>query len=208
MRIWFTALVLGVLLAAGSSFALNDDGENSLGVYFDEGTFEQNCTEYQALETLSMYFVLANCTQATISGFEFAWDFDPPMLTSYVIDDVSLPPGALSIGTNHNFIVGLTAYATAQATVLARIDFRVLTDGLNAYITAGPADPPSIPGHAVIADGANPGLLIPLDFSTVDDVNVIVDPDGWVRPGIGCLGTNGPVATAPTTWSNVKALYR
>ena len=201
--------LLAIAMMASSAFAIVDDGVNSLGVYFDEA-FEANCIDPMLNVPHQMYFVLANCSQATIGGFEFAWNFDPaPAVAPFILATI-LPPGGLNIGDANNLIVGLgTPLATGEATVLVQFTAMwIALPGEMTYVTAGPPNPATIPGHCAFNDGADVSLLFPMAFSTVDGTDVVVDPEGWVRPGLGTIGCPGPVATEAQTFSTLKALFR
>ena len=203
---------VAVSLLASSAWAITDEGPNSLGVYFDDGTFEVNCYEPTANLPHFMYFVVASpeTPSNTIAGFEFFWDWDPaPALAPFLLA-VTLPPGSLNVGDNQNLIVGFGSapLPNLPATLIVSAQLLwVVVPAVQTYVTVGPATPATIPGRCAIADGADAGFLVPLDFSTVDGVDVVVDGDGFVRPGIGSIGCPAPIATETKTWGSVKSLY-
>jgi len=197
-------LVLGNL-----AFAIVDTGPNSLGVYFDAGTFEQNCIDPPYLVPFTMYFVMANCTQTFIGGFEFSWAMDPDPAGQVIIMGLLLPMYAINIGDQYNFLVGLgTPLGTGPATVLVELMLFNLLPDLMAHITVGPTTPSSIPGRAAFVDGIDLDILLPMNYSTLDGVNVVLDDNGWVRPGVGRLSCPAPVAIENSAWGSVKTLYR
>lgn len=201
--------LFAICLWAGTSFALLDDGTNSLGAYFDaDGNV--NCFAPAPATPFNVYWILANPVAENLGGFEFAWAFAPEVVPAPFILSVTLPPSALNIGTNTNLIVGLGGgLITTEATTLVTLNMMVLAPvNPETYITAGPATPASIPGHAATNDFANPADIVPMNFSTVDGVNVIIDENGWVVPGVAKMSCPGPVATETATWSNVKTLFR
>lgn len=199
-------------LVVGSAFALSDDGENSLGVYFDQ-TYDSNCMALAANQTLNAYWVLANCEFAAIGGFEFQWGIDPAPAVAPIITSLTLPPQALNIGDQHNLIVGIgTPYATSEATVLATVGFFIIVP-FEGFINVGPSDPASIAGHCAFNDAFDVSHIVPMNFSTVDGVDVVVNADGWVVPGVGqfsnaCAGPQDPVATETTNWGSMKSLFQ
>ena len=200
-------LALTSLMIGSQAFAILDDGQNSLGVYFDAGTFEVNCYDPIPNVPFSMFFVLANCTEDIIGGFEFAWEFDPDPAGTYFTLGTILPPNALNIGDNNNFIVGIgSPYETNEATVLVEMQILFVVPPAEAFVTVGPSTPASIPGSAAFVSGES--VLFSMRYSTVDGVNVIVDEMGWVRPGLGRIPCPGPIATEKASWGNVKALYK
>lgn len=201
--------LLTICLWSTASFALIDDGVNSLGAYFDPAG-DINCLAPAPFVPFHIYWILANPVVANLGGFEFAWTFSPMPASLPIISSLTLPVNALNIGTNSNLIVGLgSGLITTDATTLATFEVIALAAfPPETYITVGPATPASIPGHAATNDFTNPGDVIPMNFSTVDGINVIIDPQGWVRPGVAKMSCPGPIATETATWSNVKTLFR
>ena len=201
------AILALTCLTTSMAFAINDDGVNSLGVYFDAPGFNSNCLDYTPSVPANMYFVLANCSEDIIGGFEFGWNFDPDPAGLYFILGTILPPNALNIGDDHNFIVGIGApYPTDVATVLADMSLLFLAPGIAADLTVGPSVPASIPGEAAFVSGNSE--LFPMNFSTFDGELVTRDSQGWVRPGVGAVPCPGPIAVEDQSWGNVKSLYR
>ena len=206
MKKLIVILALTCLVTSNMAFAISDTGENSLGVYFDAGTYEENCFDPNLGVPFSMYFVMANCTQASVGGFEFGWEEDANIST--VLGGAIFTNGGTNFGDNHNFLVGFnTPLITGPATLLVEISGLVLALGLS-NISVGPSMPSSFGGSAGFSDGANPALLIPMNYATVDGINVVIDAAGWVRPGVGSLGCVGPVANEEKSWGGVKAIYR
>jgi hypothetical protein len=204
---WLFALVLGA-----PAYAIDDFGENSLGVYFDYPPC--HCvgptTPIQANVPFDMYFVVANPVVDVMGGFEFAWAFDPVVTPAPVILDVTLPPIALNIGTSTNFIVGLgSGLVTSEATLLVtlRIMFTQVPSWSPTWITVGPAVPASHPGHMAFNDFNNPANIYDMYFHYLYQWYPDFDGTGWVRPGVGWLVNCYPVAVEETTWSQVKAVF-
>ncbi len=201
--------LFAICLGASTSFALIDDGINSLGAYFDaDGNI--NCLAPTPGQPFNLYWILANPVVENLGGFEFAWAFAPEVVPAPFILNAFIPPNALNIGTNYNLIVGLGAgLITTEATTLVTFNMMVLAlVDPETYITVGPATPPSIPGHAATNDFDNPADITPMNFSTVDGVNVIINELGWVVPGVAKMSCPGPMATETATWGDVKALFR
>ena len=120
-----------------------------------------------------MYFVMAYCTQASVGGFEFGWEEDANI--SAVFETI-FTNGGTNFGDNQNFLVGFdTPLITGPATLLVEISGLVLALGLS-NISVGPSIPSSFGGESAgFADGANPVLLIPMNYATVDGIN------GWLE---------------------------
>jgi len=193
-------------LFATTAFAINDSGDNSLGVYFDAPDFNMNCIDYAVSIPFNMYFVLANCTEEVVGGFEFAWALDPEPVGQYFILGTILPPSSLNIGDNNNLIVGIgEPYYTEAATVLVEFNIMILSPGIFADITVGPSTPASIPLNAAFVSGDS--VLFPMNYSTVDGTFVTVDYQGWVRPGVGTIGCPAPIAVEDASWGSVKSLF-
>ena len=199
-------VLLTLTCFASSAFAINDTGTNSLGVYFDPD-FNQNCIDYTPSVPFPVYFVMANCSEEAVGGYEFAWAMDPDPVGQYFVLSTVLPPYALNIGDNFNLIVGIGApYLTDTATVLVQFSMMVLTPGITADITVGPSVPASIEGETAFVSGES--VLFPMNYSTFDGEFVTRDAEGWVRPGIGNIGCPAPIAIEKQSWGNVKALFQ
>ncbi len=203
------AILLALSMIASSAFAIVDDGDSSLGIYFDNAG-EINCFAPAAAVPFNVYFIMANPEVANMGGFEFGWRFSPEVVPAPFILGTTLPPQALNIGNNFNFIVGLGGgLITSEATVLVTLNMMVLAPVAGGtYMQVGPATPASIPGHAAFNDFNNPANIMPMNFATVDGVDVVVDGNGWVVPGVAKMSCPGPVATESETWSGVKALFQ
>ncbi len=197
-----------VAMMAGSAFAIMDDGDSSLGVYFN-ATGDVNCFVPTPATPFNVYFIMANPGVQNMGGFEFGWRFSPAVVPAPFILGTTLPPQALNIGNNENFIVGLGGgLITSEATVLVTLNMMVLSAvNPETYIQVGPATPASIPGHAAFNDFNNPANIQPMNFATVDGVDVVVNAQGWVVPGVAKMSCQGPIATESATWGSVKALF-
>ncbi len=181
-----------VAMMAGSAFAIVDDGVSSLGMYFDNAG-NTNCFAPTPGAPFNVYFIMANPAVANMGGFEFAWRFNPPVVPEPFILGTTLPPQALNIGNNYNFIVGLGGgLVTSEATVLVTLQMLALAPvAANTLVQVGPATPASIPGHAAFNDFNNPANIIPMNFSTVVGP-IDIDAHGWVVPGVAAHGVPRP----------------
>jgi len=199
-------LALACLLAAVTAVA-QDEGINSLGLFFDED-FTSNCIDATPNIPFSMYWVLTGCTQESIGGFEFSWYLEPQVIPAPFIVALTLPEGALNIGDNHNLVVGLGVPLIAEEhTLLATMDvLMTVVPDEQILVMACPATLPSIPCAPVFNDGADPGLLIPMTDSTDwPECGQDIGQDCCIP--VGSIGCPGPIATEPQTWSDIKALY-
>ena len=199
-------VLLALTCLTTSAFAINDTGTNSLGVYFD-ADFNQNCIDYPIAVPFPVYFVMANCSEAAVGGYEFAWRMNPDPVGQYFILGTFLPPDALNIGDNFNLIVGIgVPLLTEAATVLVEFSMMVLTPGVMADITVGPSTPASIPGETAFVSGES--VLFPMNYSTFDGVFVTRDAQGWIDPGVGTISCPAPIAVEKESMGSVKALFR
>ncbi len=191
-------------LAAGSTPVLAQDGPNTLGAYFDaEGLID--CAYPVPNMIFDLYWILTNAAADALIEYEFAWAYDPEITPEPLVIQCTLPPGVLSEPTAHNLIVGLAfGYPTSDVTVLAHLrmlSFSPLPD--LAYITVGPATPPSIPGHAsILYVGATEP--VPLAFAGAGEV----DDQGWSVPGVAQINASCTTPVAAHAWGAVKALFR
>lgn len=175
--------------------------ENCLGVYFDEGAWNQTCREQAPYAIYHMYFVLQNVPFAAISGIEFAWRMDPePSTRPIVLNALFFWPG-IEWSDPRNVIVGIGTPVPIEGPIPV-LDLTLID--LSTYATSimlGPATPATIPGHAAINDWYQPEHVVPINFPCP------VGPDGWTIEGVAEIG-HCPVATETTVWGAVKALYR
>jgi hypothetical protein len=202
-------LVLG--LTATTSLAVCDGVENALGVYFDQGSLEENCFEPIPFVPFSMYFVLRNGTLPDFRGIEFSWRFSPestPVLNTgywwicgtdlWDYDDV--------------YLGCFTPRPISEPLVV--LSFSFLSTGplpAASFVRLGPPPVATIPGHAAVA-GGDPLQIVPLNFcDDWDGADVEIDADGWTVPGVAALAPTagcGTVAVVGATWGTIKTLYR
>ncbi len=209
MKKLITMFCLIFLMQSTTVLGIADDGVNSLGVYFDDGVFEQVCTDYSPFTTVNLYFVLANCSQSSIGGFEFNWRFEPDPVGQYAIQTVLLPANALNIGNLNNMIVGLGyPYPAGDAAILAIAQIMFFVEDLALDIMAGPTTPASISGWPAFVDGEDFNILLPMTYSTLwPEGGQGLDPSSQMI-SIGRIGCPGPVATDNESWDSLKALYK
>jgi hypothetical protein len=146
------------------------------------------------LFTPSQLFVtLHNTSVATVGGYEVS--FGLPADIS--VTGVDFPNSGLNFGDADNHLVGYGVPLPAEdLLVLATVNFLLLADLDETPVEMAGANPPSIPGWdgPVIADGANPDILIECGYIT-GSAHVFT-----------FQGT-GPVAVEASTLSGVKALF-
>ncbi len=210
-----TTLVCVLICHTTLAFAIADDSENSLGAYFDVPTC--NCVGPEGgvpigIPTeVTLYFVLANPTVASLGGFEFAWTFYGAPVT-YDILETTLPPDSMNIGTSTSFVVGMAQpLLTSEATLLTALRL-VITRSISdrTYISVGPSTPPSHPGYMSFVSYDDPATIRHMGCHHISEFYPHLDNDGWLRPGVGWL--HGcwppPVSSEDVTWSRLKAVFQ
>lgn len=208
MKSLLLVLVLASVGLAGMAQAQCNPDPNEIGIFWDQDCANcQNCLNYIG-GMVSAYVILINCTQpAGILGFEFQLtnadgsDFLPPLSTFIV--DYQLPPTAINIDAGPRFIVGL-GVPLPQSPCMTLVSITMLVLDASAWcFGVKPVDIPSIPGQMVIADGADPGLLLPIYPNTGPDATDYQ---------MACLNSPdcppGPVAIEESSWGSLKSLYR
>jgi hypothetical protein len=202
------ALAFVALLAAG---ALAQDNDNSLGMFFtsdiglilslDDPTNppDEPMHPYTNLESGSApgngYIILLYPTVDTIGGYELGIEFDPP--TPFVLS-VTGPNGWTNFGSNTNHLVGYqTPVPVADGGVVFATVSLLASGPETVNINFLAANPPSIPGVPVIADGADPENLIACQLASA--------PQFW--PTVATLNGEGVVAAETRSLSGIKALF-
>lgn len=192
-------LVLAGLMVAGIASA-QDDGINSLGVYFDAGTYNVHQTTATVGGYVPMNVVMKNADFPALMGYEFALSLStaPTMFLGELLQG----SGAINVGNDpYEYIVGLDApLATGEATLLATIN--ILAGFGETIITLKGADPNSILGSN------GPALLLPADLIIAGGVAAGYDETGMPNPCASINGAEVIVSTDDASWDQVKSLYR
>jgi hypothetical protein len=200
-----------VLLCAAPAFAACDGVENALGVYFDQGSYAENCFEPVPTTPFTMYFVFQHGTLPDFHGIEFSWRFEPQ------------PASAINYGywwncgtdlwDPYNVYLGCwPGLPVSEPLVVLSFSYMLLAPlSAPSFVRVGPPPAQSLPGHAAVA-GGDPLQIIPLNFcDDWDGADVTIDADGWTVPGLAAIapaGGCGAVAVVGATWGSIKALYR
>jgi hypothetical protein len=132
-----------------------------VGLYFDaEGT--KQVLSLEPDQTITAYVLVKGAAASVgLSGFEYSFETSD----NVVIDGWTLDEGALNVGKDGNFIVGLTEAKAAQAGAplqIAQVRLHV-TDREAAHIDLGASSIPSI-------DGGQPAILIGESLSALNVV--------------------------------------
>lgn len=198
------ALFLGLLILAESAIASVDDNNDKLGVYFDSGTFAQNCSAPVQGANYHIYFVLKNCTAPNVDAVAFQWRI--PNNTDPVVGFTFPNGGFIYQGNIRSCVIGyLTPLPSGgQPILLADVTLRSVTSNPD-YIQVGPASPEvGFGNHAVYSSGSG---IVYMTFEGVGCGAVNIDGNGWSDPGVARLGCPGPdcaVQPATITWADLQ----
>jgi hypothetical protein len=188
---------------ASSALAACDGVENALGVYFDQGTYQENCFEPVVGTPFSMYFVLRHGTLPNFAGVAFLWRFSPEpaqLITGCVWDC------GVDLWNCREVFLGCEPRPMTDAIVLVEAQCLLLQPLVAAsFVQAGPY------GEAGVFS-SDPEQREPIDFcDDWDDTDVIIDAEGWPTPGLAAIappGRCGTVAVVGATWGSIKSLYQ
>lgn len=184
------ALTLLVMVAGGALAQTSED--NMMGMFFAEPFVDENTNIDPSPGTpFNGFVVILNPTVESIGGYELGVGVPAGVLAL----GLTGPNGFTNFGSNFNHLAGYQTPVPVMdgGTVLSTFNF-FYTGADVVYVVYGPAEPPSIPGVPVIANGANPEDLIACNLTS----------DG------GFVATfNGPgvVATENHSLTSVKALF-
>jgi hypothetical protein len=192
-------LLLGTLLIAGNAFALLDDAQDNLGMYFDTQG-DVVCRTAAFLNHVPAYILYTNPTLPSLRGFEMGLDLVGAVNTSVA---KSFPVPTTDVGANntggisYNFIAGFAApMLTSPATVLCTLDIFFL-DFTPVSFICGPSAPSSN------TDGLAMVMLEDFSLMGVDTSNM---------PGEFAAQINAPecmvVENEDASFGAVKALFR
>ncbi len=182
------ALTLLVMVAGG---ALADSEDNMMGMFFAEPFVSENTNFENNFAPFFGYIVLLGPTVESVGGYEVGIT----MPATVFVLAASGPNGWTNFGNNTNHLCGYQTPLPVVdgGTTLASLN--MLYTGTDIiYIGYGEADPPSIPGVPVIADGSNPDILIPCNLTS----------DGGF---VATINGPGVVATENHSLTSVKALF-
>ncbi len=196
-RATITAAALSFLLLFGAAPLLGQGTEDLIGIFTsDDGT---GLSHMDAIvgPTYTLYVCLLNGSAAAgIAGWEMTISYSSNVV-AYNWNIQGTNP--LNIGTPPDFIVGYQyPKPFDDPNCILTFDFFV-TDTNPAWFSIDPCPWPSIPGYTCYVDGANIGLLIPMNWYSGGDqypefqINSFNDPletetfalsrddGGWVK---------------------------
>jgi hypothetical protein len=195
---------MAALVLAGQAMAQCSSDPNEVCIFFSQDCNAcTNCLSIMAAPA-SAYVILLNGTQAAgVSGYEFCLcNGDGNALTppaNVFVTGYTYPPGAINAATEPCFAVGLaTPLAWSPCITMLTVNLLVYAPTTWCF-GLKPATPASIPGEMAYADGADPGLLLPMYPCTAE---------GCFMACVNNPDCPPPTAVEPATWGNVKALYQ
>jgi hypothetical protein len=180
-----------VVMVAGGALAQTSE-DNMMGMFFAAPYVDENTNIDTGAAPFNGYVVLLNPTVETVGGYEVGIAVSSPAV--FVLG-VTGPNGWTNFGSNLNHLVGYQQPLPVADGGTVFSTMQMLYTGTDLVtISYGEADPPSIPGGPVIANGANPEDLIACNLVT--DIGYVATLNG-----------DGVVATEEHTLSSVKALF-
>lgn len=177
--------MVGVL--AGSAMAQVPNVQ----VYFDPAHTQTQTSCGQQGQATSLY-VVANNWNMNIAGIDFSIAYPPSLV--FVVDVLPDPNTQAEIGTS------ATGCAIGYANCCPLNGYESV-EVLRPFVLWGPCDCASPNPQSVVVGGANPTKPGPTAVRKEDFVE-------FAGVGMTSLICPGVIATEPTTWGQVKALYR
>jgi len=193
MKFFIIALLLLVPLAAAQA---QYEGSNLIGLFFSDTEFSEETTNHAPEPApFSAYIVLLNPEVDSVWGYEVGISISDPycfLLQAYFPND----------GTNYGYLLDhMVAFSTPvpivdQAAILSTLELLYVGSDY-VEISIGGSSLESIPGYygPVIADGADPDVLIPCTI-----------PSGELSGVVATL--NGVVAIEHHSLTGVKSLFQ
>lgn len=183
-------ILASALLIAGGA-AAQSGADNMMTMFFDPSNFVDEATNIDpGGGQFTAYVVLLNPTVETVGGYEVGITLSDPAL---LVLNVTGPNGWTNFGSNNlNHIAGymVPVPASPDGVVLAMMTMVHYGTGL-VEIYYGPSTPSSIPDVPVIADGANPEILLPCSLPTANGLVATLNgpgihiPDQFIPVSVG-----------------------
>jgi hypothetical protein len=204
MRVSLMLAGLSIVLLSTAALAQIDPDPDGIGFYFDtEGS--QVCGTAETGTTVFIYLAI---TRASAAGGVYGWDArielapDPLPEGHFVLAWTLLGDGPLTIPMYPDYIVGLGT-PTPWSPSIELMEIQLLIAGVPACVQMflRPVGNPSHPGKMVYVDGSDLTNVIDLHYSAGE----------YGQP---CLMLNCPdcdpqiIASEPSSWGRVKAMYR
>lgn len=210
-KLLFVASALAALALLAPSAGFAQPAWNQIGIYNTAtGAPGSENINVAAFTLFDVYVVLTypvnesydggtttNVPVASLDGFEFRVVF--PDEANFVVQNETLPPQALNIGTPPDYIVGLglPITVTDNAVVLVSWRCRTFDDTVPQNFFLGPASIQSIAGKMAINHPTDPNVPLVACYPASGD---------YAAPVFSVNG--GAVAVEHETWGGVKSLFR
>ncbi len=171
-------IVLFMVLILVSSGAAQT--ENRMGMFFAEPYVSATTNFENNFAPFFGYVVLLDPTVDSVGGYEVGIEMPG---TVFVLA-ASGPNGWTNFGNNTNHLCGYqTPLPVSEGgTVLASLNM-LYTGSDIIYINYTQAEPPSIPGVPVIADGSNPDIILPCNLTSDGGFVATINGPGILLPG-------------------------
>jgi len=209
MKRLVTILAVASLLVVGPVFAdCGNPDPNEICIVFDYPDCAINCIGPGYTGPATATVVIQNVEAlGGVGGYEFMLcreggaPFSVP--PGCYLGAIDLPPNAINVATHPEYVVGIgSPLPQDHCVALLTINLLIFCPDCWCF-GVQPLPYASVPGQMVYADGANPGLLIPLlpctgpnwDSCTMACINC-----EWCPP-------DPPVDAEKQTWGKVKSLY-
>jgi len=191
------AFALVALMAGGVTAQW--EGDNLVGMFFsgDEFSSSTMCIQTPGAP-FNAFIVTLNPEMESVSGYEVGISISDP---SVFVLSVTGPNGWTNFGDNTNHLAGYGTPLPVENNAAVLSIMQLLYAGSDEVeIMFGPADPPSIPEHdgPVLADGANPDILVPCAYTTDPSLAGNV---AWLN------GICDPTPVESQSFSSVKAIF-
>lgn len=203
-RILFMAMLVAFVgsVATQVQAAVPPPGTDLFGMYADDNfngdPSDENPTFIHAdVPVVQVYIYLTGISAPSIGAYEFALAYAGPGEAPYMVDE-GLPPGAINVGYDPDFIIGLPQPLLPDAfgnAILMSPSYFVY-DPEPAYVSVTPTSVPYVPDQITYVEFDDPSIahaMYPASENFVDPIFAF---------------NTGLVPTASATWSTVKALYR
>ncbi len=210
---------VALLALAVPAAAVVDPGPNGIGVFFDSYG-DHNCSPYPpAVYTpLTAYLLVTNPgASGKIAGWEGQLLINPPTFAAGITLDIG--PEALNVFTAPAFNVGFTSVGVRQGNPITLVTFTTFYLGGPISFGVGPTEPSSTHGACpCFVDAVDNALLVllrptcdrPWPFTPAQTYGGAVPyPDSaYLSATVGGCMVDCVVATEPSSWGSVKALYK
>jgi hypothetical protein len=190
------ALALVALMAGGA--LAQWEGDNMMGMFFSDAEFSDATTNIVTSPApFNAYIVSLNPEMMSVSGYEVGISISDP--TVFVLSATG-ENGWTNFGDNTNHLAGFgTPVPVVDGAVVLCTMNMLYTGSATVDIVFGAATPPSMPEHdgPVLADGANPDILVPCVYTSHADM----------AGKVATLNGEGVIAVENHSLSGVKALF-